>query len=135
MLLTELTQDSFSLLDLASKGVLSQLRERYPLVHLSVQTRIEGLPKDEMKLFITVEGETEYAIAKLGGSAVLVGWDIYLTDRTQSARQHLQRANEKMAAAMVPDADSAIQQALARGDVDAVARFLMQSMPRPHLDS
>jgi len=67
-------------------------------VHLTIQTEIEGLPDREMKMFISVEGETEYAIARLGGSAVIVGWDIYLRDKTTSAKQHLRRAQEQIEA-------------------------------------
>jgi hypothetical protein len=96
MLLHELSKPAFNLLDGASNGVLSALRARYPRVHLTVQTKLEGLPEGQMKLFISVEGETDYAIARLGGSALMVGWDIYLHDITQSVRQHVERIHETL---------------------------------------
>jgi len=103
MLIQDLLEGAFRALDTATGGVFSSLRAHCEAhgceAHLSVQTRLEGLLDDEMKLYVqVVKGDEtkDFAIARLEGSAKIIGWDIYLHDRTSSARSYLTRANKKI---------------------------------------
>jgi hypothetical protein len=97
MRLQELSEADFALLDRCTDGMMARLVERFQdRVQLTVQTHHDGLPQGEMKLFITVDGEQERAVARLGGSLILLGWDIYLRDLTQSARVRCQRAQRAL---------------------------------------
>jgi hypothetical protein len=103
MQIQDLDQPTFRTLDDACGGTLQALLTLHESqgyeVHLSVQSHIEGLKDGEMKLYFQVisEGETkDFAIARLNGSAQIIGWNIYLHDRLSSAKVNLNRANLKI---------------------------------------
>jgi len=99
MKLSEIDERTQERLDRICGGVFTNIKDCIANdceIHLSVQTSIEGLKDDQMKLFILVTdgaGDTSaYAIAKLKGSAQILGWNLYLTDLMASARSHVSRA-------------------------------------------
>lgn len=103
MQVKDLSEGAFKALDQACGGVFKSLQAfclaTQCQAHLSVQTHLEGLEHDEMKLYVQVvhgDETRDFAIAKLEGSAQLIGWDIYLHDRVDSARNYLDRANSKI---------------------------------------
>ena len=107
MRLDAIDPDSLALLDRASDGVFSHVKaacqQTGAEAHLTVQTSLEGLPEGSMKLYIQVvsDGQTEdWAIANLRGTELLkLGWNLYLQDKTESARSYLKRADSKLIAA------------------------------------
>jgi hypothetical protein len=89
MLLSDLPTRARTVLDEATSGLFTRMLDTYDEVHLTAQTHLDGLSLGEMKLYVTIinKGDTvDYAVAKLGGSAVLVGWEIYIGDKIASAR-------------------------------------------------
>jgi hypothetical protein len=103
MQIQALSEGAFAALDTACNGIFGHLQDfctthRYQ-AHLTIQTHLEGLQKGEMKLYIQVTDGNEtkdFAIARLEGSAKIIGWDIYLHDRLDSAKSYLGRADEKI---------------------------------------
>ena len=91
-------------LDDLLRGKLSNLQtmcvERDWDLHLSVQTEIEGLPDDEMKLcFHAFEGDTTvlfFDVDIYGREERILAWNIYLTECTSNARRHLESAQEAL---------------------------------------
>ena len=103
MELTDIDSTTWRQLDNACGGVLGSL-EAYCIANgcqasLTVQTHLEGLEKGQMKLFLQIvkDGETaDYAVARMEGSAQIIGWNLYLHDIMESARNHLDRAVSKV---------------------------------------
>jgi len=104
MKLTDVSKPMRDQLDLASDNLFTSL-ENYCLdndceVYLNVQTRLEGLEKGQMKLFVQIvdDGDTlDYAVINLReGSAQLIGWNIYLDDVMESAKSHLASAHNNI---------------------------------------
>lgn len=86
--------------------VLNHCEEVGLEAHLSVQTHLEGLEYGEMKLFIQLMGEQDmkdYAVARLEGSAKVIGWNLYLHDITSSAKAKLRSATVKIDKAAPPE--------------------------------
>ena len=89
MLLRDLPPAARSTLDTGANGIFTALAHQYDEVHLTIQTWMEGLPEGQVKLYITVlEGQQtlDYAVASLGGSARVIGLQIYVADKLASAR-------------------------------------------------
>jgi hypothetical protein len=99
MRLSQIDVGTFITLDSACEGVLTSLQD-YCASHsceadLSVLTHLEGLEEGEMKLFLVIVKDREtvdYAIARMEGSAQIIGWNIYLQDILESAKNHLDKA-------------------------------------------
>lgn len=102
MNLSDIDDPSMALLDEATEGLFSSLRARCNAhgweAHLTVQTSLEGLPDDTMKLFVVVtagDQTKDFSVGVIKGSLKTLGWNIYLHDRLNSARFHLNRATAK----------------------------------------
>ena len=69
-------------------------------IHVDVLTRLEGLPGDEMKLAVQVldpGGKTRFFHSVgLTGSARVIGWNLYLLDKTQGIRRSVRSALAKL---------------------------------------
>ncbi len=68
---------------------------------VTVLTELEGLPKDEMKLavqFFDQEGKTTFfhQTPLTEKSAQILGWNLYLLERTTAARRNIGSANTKL---------------------------------------
>jgi hypothetical protein len=98
---------SLALLDKATDGlfslVLASCEATGATAHLTVQTSLDGLPEDAMKLYIQVVSEDgqieDWAAANLHGRELLkLGWNLYLNDKLESARSYVKRANQRVQA-------------------------------------
>ena len=88
-------------LDKAANGALSRIQEHCQEHgyegHITVETHLESLAEGEMLLLIQVfDGDqtTFFTSAKLKGSAQVLGWNLYLTERCNVARQKLSGADK-----------------------------------------
>ena len=105
MRLIDIDAETRQELDTAAGGIFAELQvycevNRYE-AHLTIQTHLDGLEKDEMKLYIQIVGGLEtldYAVARLGGKAKIIGWNIYLHDTLASAKTSITRATDRFAA-------------------------------------
>ena len=103
MKLADIDSQTLEQLNNACGGVFSHIQDHCEArgleAHLSVQTHFEGLTHGQMKLYIQLIGGMEmedYAVAKLEGSAKVIGWNLYLHDTVGSARANLARAESKI---------------------------------------
>jgi len=92
-------------------------------LHLSVQTEIEGLPNDQMKLcFHAFEGDKTilfFDVDLHGREERILAWHIYLTEGTSNARRHiasaqkaLQRVDRTVENPVLPENDAELVAAL-----------------------
>ena len=81
-----------------------QIIQAYAKIHnydarVIILTKFEGLPDGQMKLKVELTNDHEvvnFGIAELKGSAIRIGWDLYLQDLLGRARTHLGRAEAKL---------------------------------------
>lgn len=96
MLLKDLRPQARAVLDTASNGLFTRLCAFYS-VHLTVQTHLDGLSEGVMKLYITIlqkNGHTDSAVCTLGGGAKMIGWEIFVQDRLESARARVAKIKD-----------------------------------------
>lgn len=96
----------FTELDIASRGKLQEIQRHCEVqgweLDISCLTRLEGLPGREMKLTVTAthDGCTElFSQAPLEGSARILGWNLYLTEKASAVREGVRRAIRRIEAA------------------------------------
>jgi hypothetical protein len=89
----------------ATRGKLKEIQDycqsRQFELDVSCMTYLNGLPGQEMKLYVTAtsEGGTELFIqAPLEGSARVLGWNLYLNEKAQAVRENVRKAVEKIEA-------------------------------------
>jgi hypothetical protein len=103
MQVSSVTTGLFQALDEATHGKLHEVWDHckskdYEL-HLSVISYLDGLPGDQMKLYVQAfkDGESKlFAQANLEGEARVLGWNLYLYDKLASARGNIRKAKEKI---------------------------------------
>lgn len=91
-------------LDELLRGKLGHLQamcsERDWELHLTVQTEIEGLPDDQMKLcfhaFKADKTVLFFDVDLHGREERILAWNIYLTECTSNARRHLESAQDAL---------------------------------------
>ncbi len=101
MKLDDIDDKTLEQLDAGSKGYFSRVKELCRThdyeAHLTIQTDREGLEEGQMKLFVQIvkDGDTvDYAVARLGGSGKIIGYNLYLADLMDCVRGGLDRGNK-----------------------------------------
>jgi hypothetical protein len=100
MKLNDIDTATLETLDSACGGTFSKVKE-YCLAngyeaHLVVLTHLDGLEKGQMKMCIQVVNDEEtvdYGVARMGGPALVIGWNIYLADLLAGVRKRLNKVN------------------------------------------